>query len=124
MCLQCQDWKDLTPTLHTGYLSQKNTKNRLNAEYINKIIEDIRQAGNDLLKANGLTKSTKGMYDFMKVFDAAGKFTGRYVKRIGSKYYDLYYKIKNILEQIDNNLFLDECINYNFIERFPSLIYF
>jgi hypothetical protein len=65
------------------------------------IIEDIRQAGNNLLKALGLSKSNKNTYDFMKVFDENGKFTGRYVQKIGSKYWDLYWKMKRQLYDKD-----------------------
>jgi hypothetical protein len=59
-----------------------------------KIINDIIQAGNTLLKSLGLSKSKSDTYDFMKVFDNAGKFAGRYVQKIGGKYWDLYWKYK------------------------------
>lgn len=55
----------------------------------------IAKIGGALLKAAGVSKPDEKFYDFMKVFDKAGKFTGRYVTRIGSKYYDMYYELKN-----------------------------
>jgi hypothetical protein len=58
----------------------------------------IAQLGNNLLKAFGIKKTTKDFYDFMKVFKN-GKFTGRYVSRVGSQYYDKYYEIKNTLRE-------------------------
>lgn len=62
-----------------------------------KIINDIRAMGNNLLKELGLSKSKSDTYDFMKVFDENGKFTGRYVQKIGNKYWKLYWKFKNDL---------------------------
>jgi hypothetical protein len=41
-------------------------------------------------------------YDFMKTFKN-GKFTGRYVTKIGSQYYDKYYAVKNKIEDNENN---------------------
>ncbi len=58
----------------------------------------IAQLGNTLLKAFGVKKATKGFYDFMRVFKN-GKFTGRYVSRVGSQYYDKYYEINNALKE-------------------------
>jgi len=55
----------------------------------------IQQFGNKLLKVAGVTKPDSKFFDFMKVFDKTGKFMGRYVTRVGSQYYDLYYAAKN-----------------------------
>ena len=57
-------------------------------------VSKILEMGTKLLKAAGITKPGKDFYDFMKIMKD-GKFTGRYVGRIGSKYYDLYYAVKN-----------------------------
>ena len=57
-------------------------------------VSRILEMGTKLLKAAGITKPGKDFYDFMKVMKD-GKFTGRYVGRIGSQYYDLYYAAKN-----------------------------
>lgn len=62
-----------------------------------KKINEITIAGNNLLKAKGLSKSKSDTYDFMKVFDKNGKFTGRYVQKIGGKYWELYWKYKDDL---------------------------
>jgi hypothetical protein len=40
-------------------------------------------------------------YDFMLVYDKDGKFTGRYVQKIGYQYYKMFYELRNKL--IDNN---------------------
>lgn len=58
-------------------------------------ISRIQQFGNALLKAAGISKPDNKFFDFMKVFDKAGKFTGRYVTKIGSQYFDMYYTVKN-----------------------------
>lgn len=58
-------------------------------------ISRIQQIGNKLLKAAGVTKPDAKFFDFMKVFDKSGKFVGRYVSKIGSQYYDMYYAVKN-----------------------------
>lgn len=55
----------------------------------------IFKLGANLLKAAGLTKPPADFYDFMKVFDKAGKFTGRYVSKIGQTYWEKYYELKN-----------------------------
>ena len=55
----------------------------------------IQEIGNRLLKAAGISKPDSKFFDFMKVFDKTGKFVGRYVSRIGSQYYELYYDFKN-----------------------------
>lgn len=61
------------------------------------IITQIRTLGNALLKSKGLSKSKSDTYDFMKVFDENGKFTGKYVQKIGNKYWKIYWKYKNDL---------------------------
>lgn len=58
-------------------------------------ISRIQKLGADLLKAAGLSKPPADFYDFMKLFDKAGKFTGRYVSKIGQVYWDKYYELKN-----------------------------
>lgn len=63
-----------------------------------KATSRIFDLGKKLLKAAGISKPEKDFYDFMKVFKD-GKFTGRYVSRIGQKYYDLYYKFKNAVRE-------------------------
>jgi hypothetical protein len=59
-----------------------------------KTISRINELGRKLLKASGLSKPDSSFYDFMKVFKN-DKFTGRFVTRIGSQYYDKYYEVKN-----------------------------
>jgi hypothetical protein len=61
----------------------------------------IFELGNELLKASGVKKPDGKFYDFMKAFDRNGKWTTRYVQRIGQAYWDRYYAIKNKL--IDTN---------------------
>jgi len=58
-------------------------------------VNRIQQIGNKLLKAAGVTKPDAKFFDFMKVFDKTGKFVGRYVTKVGSQYYDMYYSFKN-----------------------------
>ena len=58
-------------------------------------INRIQEIGNKLLKAAGVSKPDSKFFDFMKVFDKSGKFVGRYVTKVGSQYYDMYYSFKN-----------------------------
>lgn len=87
-------------------------------------ITEIKKAGAELLKASGKSKPDSTFYDFMKVFNKAGKFTGRYVTVIGQQYWDMYYNFKNKLREkngdtkqyipiTDINLASKEDINYN-----------
>lgn len=57
--------------------------------------ERMYKLGATLLKAAGVSKPDAKFYDFMKQMDKAGQWTGRYVQRVGSQYYDMYYKLKN-----------------------------
>lgn len=70
------------------------------ADSIDILTNKIRGFGRALLKAAGVSKPGADFYDFMKTFKN-GKFTGRYVTKIGSQYYDKYYAVKNKIE--DNN---------------------
>jgi hypothetical protein len=89
-----------------------------------RITSKIREIGNKLLKVAGVSKPSKGFFDFMKVFNKDGKFTGRYVGRIGSQYYDKYYEINNALKEkngepkqyipiVDISMASDEDLEFN-----------
>lgn len=56
---------------------------------------ELNRIGNELAK---LFKGAKEhMFDFMLERDAEGKLTGRYTQKIGKKFYDRYYELKNKL---------------------------
>lgn len=57
--------------------------------------ERMYKLGAALMKAAGVSKPDGKFYDFMKQMNKAGEWTGRYVQRVGSQYYDMYYKLKN-----------------------------
>lgn len=59
----------------------------------------IRLLGSKLLDAAGIKKPDSKFFDFMKVFNKAGEFTGRYVTRVGQQYWEMYYNIKNTLRE-------------------------
>jgi hypothetical protein len=77
-----------------------SNKAKDNAE---RTMSKVAQLGNDLLKAFNIKKAAKGFYDFMKVFKN-GKFTGRYVGRVGSQYYDKYYEVNNALKEKNGDI--------------------
>lgn len=55
--------------------------------------------GAKLLQAFGINKPDSKFFDFMKTFNKAGEFTGRYVTRVGQQYWEMYYNIKNTLRE-------------------------
>lgn len=61
----------------------------------------LKEVGNELAK---LYKGVKEkMYDFMLERDDEGKLTGRYTQRIGKKFFDRYYEVKNPLYNPDGS---------------------
>jgi hypothetical protein len=59
----------------------------------------ITALGSKLLTAAGVKKPDSKFFDFMKVFNKAGEFTGRFVTRVGQQYWEMYYNFKNVLRE-------------------------
>jgi hypothetical protein len=59
----------------------------------------ILALGSKLLAAAGVSKPDSKFFDFMKVFNKAGEFTGRFVTRVGQQYWEMYYNLKNTIRE-------------------------
>lgn len=66
-------------------------------------ITNIKSLGRNLLTALGKSKPDGHTYDFMKVFNSAGKWTGRYVTKVGQQYWEKYYDLRNKLKDKDGS---------------------
>jgi len=67
-------------------------------------IDNIKSLGRSLLSSLGISKPKSDTYDFMKVFNAAGKWTGRYVTRVGQQYWEKYYELRSHLKEKDGTM--------------------
>lgn len=70
----------------------KDSQNKVKDNTERKL-DRIYSVANKLLKELNIEKPDEHTYDFMKVFNKKGNFTGRIVSKIGQVYYDIYNSI-------------------------------